>query len=155
MAILWTFIVANRKWLAYAAAGLAILFCIRWYGNAQWSKGVDYGDQRTTIKMTEEFKRQWADAQKQLDAQKKLLDEGVKRNEADRRVLYAREAELARSRQAIVVALARAMAVAEAGKAAGYQSAISLTDLTIDTAIRRLSADLERERTAAGTADPK
>lgn len=144
-----------RKCIIYGAAIVAILLCLRWYGNAQWEKGVSYGDARTSVKMQKAYEDKWQEAQKQLDSQRKLMEEGVKKNEADRNVLSARAQELERSRQSIVLALAKAMAVAEAGKKSGYDAGLSLTDLTVDDAIRRLSADLERQRDASGAAEPK
>ena len=153
MLMIWTFVLKYKKWFAYAAVGVGILLLLRWYGNAQWSKGVEFGDNRTQIKMAKEYEAKWKDAQKQLDLEKERLKTAEKANDATRSNIAAREEELRRSRQDIAVVLKTALSMAQASVAAGYNAAGTTPDAALVSAIRAISADLERDR-AAGTVKP-
>jgi hypothetical protein len=153
MATVLAFVLKYKKWFMYAGIALLVLLCIRWYGNREWAKGVDFGDNRTQIKMAKEYEAKWKDAQKQLDLEKERLKTAEQANDANRSNIAAREEELRLSRQNIAVVLKNALSMAQASVAAGYNAAGTTPDAALVSAIRAISADLERDR-AAGAVKP-
>jgi len=147
-ALVLQFVLKYKRWLLYAGIALLVLFSLRWYGNREWEKGVSYGDTRTSVKLTKEYEARWATEQKKLDTARRLLDEQVKTNETNRRVLEARASELARARSVLQLAVKLALERAQASVKTGYQSAATVSDAELAGAIRAVSSQLERERQA-------
>lgn len=143
------FVVRYKTWFIYGAIILASLFALRLYGNAQWNKGVEYGDTRTAVKLQKEYEARWATESKKLDLERERLQSAVIDNDNNRKNIAQREADLARARQDVSVVLKQAMAMAQASIAAGYNTAGSVPDAQLVAAIRAISAELERDRTAA------
>ncbi len=141
----FTWITMNWKLALYIGGGLAILLCIRLYGNAQWAKGVDFGDARTQKKMEDAEKKRWEVAQKEIDQEKKQYQTGVQQNENYRKVLAAQATEIERARIMLERTAAEIKATAAANIKSGYTLAQSLNDRDTLNSIRAISRALEAD----------
>lgn len=93
-----------RKITMYGALAIAVLLIVRWWGNAQYSKGFDKGKVKGVEDSLEQHKKEWEAAQQDLDSLRKgLLTE--------RSALDKDKAAIAQNRAVIVSQLQKGQTV--------------------------------------------
>jgi hypothetical protein len=136
----------NWKIVACIGAGLLLLLALRWYGNAQWEKGVSYGDVRTEEKMAKTYEEKWKVVLKGIENDKKMLQVEVDKLATYKKELDVKGAELDKQRVILRGIAAAIVATSKAQQEAAYENAKNLTNTNVDDAIRKLSRELETDR---------
>jgi ABC-type lipoprotein release transport system permease subunit len=128
---------------------------MRLWGNAQWAKGQQAGVQWTQDRDEKDFKKRYEKLAESIEVDKKAYRDGVLKNESDSRLLQKAITEAERSRKASEQMLAQILARAAANSSAGYSVAANLPDADLVESVRKISKQLELERLAGDSLNPK
>lgn len=124
-----------QKILIYAGIIMAALYCIRLYGNAQWSKGEAKGRQNTTQLIEKAKKEQWLQIDElRKDNEKALL--------AEQSINADLKKQLIKDRTEINQNLKNGLAAIQALQGQAYANINSIPATQLDNALRVLSREL-------------
>lgn len=93
LGIIWKFIL-NNKYVQYLLILLALLMCLRWWGNRQWEKGFGQGKQQGVADTLKAKEESWKQKQSELDATQKKLEQDRVQLDADRKAVLQGRATL-------------------------------------------------------------
>jgi len=133
---MWTWIIKQRMKIGiYAAIGIALLFTVRWYGNRQWTKGVESGRQYAADRIIREKEAEWKEREAQLEKSKTLVENQLQ-------TLNRATAEIVSARKVLRDEYATLAANAAAERKADERVIISVPDSELRSAIRTISREL-------------
>lgn len=117
------------------AGSLAIFWCIRWYGNAQWQKGEQAGRISATTELEEQYRERWSRTAKDIASSAVITAQ-------DRAKVEAQALSLAASRKSLQASLDASLSTIHKANEAANAKVLTVPDSAIDESIRILSAEL-------------
>jgi hypothetical protein len=124
-----------QKILIYAVITMAVLYCIRLYGNAQWSKGEAKGRLNTTQLIEKAKKEEW----KRIDTLLKNNNEALV---TEQNINTELKKQLAADRTEINKNLKQGLAAIQAAQGQAYANINNIPATQLDNALRILSREL-------------
>jgi hypothetical protein len=125
-----------RKFIIYGGAALAILLCLRWWGNAQWRKGETAGRIYEAKAIEKAKQSEWAAKDAAIAAAAKNIDSDKQSVKADQEALKRDRANLSRT-------LSDSLADIQKERMRQYANAAAVPDNRVWEDIRAISRELD------------
>ena len=132
-----------RKIIQYGGIALIVLLMLRWYGNRQWSKGVEEGRRDAAASISESKKAEWRAKENEIEATRLHLADLQADLKADQTDLRRERANLSKSFQ-------ETLAIIRDERISQYANASAVAADELNDALRLVSAGLA----TAATPDP-